>query len=242
MEIMQSLLPSFETMGVLGYWIVLLIALLESLVVIGAIVPGSTVVVLAGVISARGYLDIGDLIWFAAIGAIVGDGISYYLGAKGTHVFRADNRLLKPRHLEMGRGFFDRHGSKSIFVARFVGPLRAIVPFIAGLSGMKAKAFLFWNVTSAFLWAVSHLLLGYFFGSALSVIEVWSTRAGFVIGLVVLFVAVLYGVRFVVVTRGRDIAAFVLSVSRSVWGAVSTNPDVQRLKINHPRLFGFAGR
>ncbi len=242
MDVIQSLLPSLETVGVLGYWIVLLIALLESLVVIGAIIPGSTVVVLAGVVSARGYLDIGDLIWFAAIGAIIGDGISYYLGAKGTRMFRVGNKLLKPRHLEMGQRFFDRHGSKSIFVARFVGPLRAIVPFIAGLSGMKPKAFLFWNVTSAFLWAVSHLLLGYFFGSALSVIEVWSTRAGFVIGIIALFVVALYGIRFVVVTRGRDIAAFVLSVSRSVWTGVSTNPDVQRLIKNHPRLFSFAGR
>lgn len=239
MEWLQSLVPNIENLGVFGYWLVLLAALSESLVLVGVFVPGAIIVVFAGFLSSRGYLDLGDLVWFAAIGAVVGDSLSYYLGTKGTHLFRAENRVLKTHHLELGQRFFRKHGSKSVFLGRFIGLLRPIVPFVAGLSGMRMQTFLVWNVASAVLWAGLHLLLGYFFGSAFSAIEVWTTRAGYVVGLIAIFIVLLYGVRWVVVARGRDVTAFVGSVSRSVGTAIATNPDVQRLAKRHPRFVVF---
>lgn len=239
MEILNSLLPTIQHFGVFGYWLVLLISLFESLAFVGAVVPGTVLVVLAGFLSAQGYLDIGDLIWFAAIGAILGDGVSYYLGTKGTRLFRNENKWLKASHLELGRRFFHKHGSKSIFFARFVGLLRPIVPFVAGISGMKKSRFLFWNITSAFLWSVSHLLAGYFFGNAFTAIEIWSTRVGYAIGLIVLFFVLLYVIRFITVKHGRQIAEFIRSVSSSIWSAISSNPDVQKLMKRYPRFFAF---
>lgn len=239
MSFLNNILPSLIHLGIWGYWLVLLAALLESLVFAGVLVPGSTVVVLAGFLSSQGYLDIGDLIWFAAIGAILGDSISYYLGTKGTGLFRNENKLLKADHLERGKQFFHKHGSKSIFLGRFAGPLRAIVPFVAGLSGMKKSRFLFWNVTSAFLWAASHLLAGYFFGNAFTAIEVWSTRVGYAIGATVLFFILIYAIRFITVKHGRQIAGFIRSVSASVRAAISSNPDVQELVKRYPGFFAF---
>ena len=239
MNFLTNILPSLSHLGVWGYWLVLLFSLLESLVFVGVIVPGSIVVVFAGFLSSQGYLDIGDLIWFATIGAILGDGISYYLGTKGTGFFRNENRFLKASHLEHGEQFFRKHGSKSIFLGRFVAPLRPIVPFIAGISGMKKGKFLFWNIISAFLWSASHLLLGYFFGSAFTAIEIWSTRVGYAIGLALLFFALLYVVRFVTVKHGRQIAEFIRSVSASIKNAVSSNPDVQKLVKRYPIFFAF---
>ncbi|PIT95911.1 PA-phosphatase, partial [Candidatus Falkowbacteria bacterium CG10_big_fil_rev_8_21_14_0_10_37_14] len=102
MNFLTNILPSLSHLGVWGYWLVLLFSLLESLVFAGVIVPGSTLVIMAGFLSSQGYLDIGDLIWFAAIGAILGDSISYYLGTKGTRFFHNENKLLKADHLERG--------------------------------------------------------------------------------------------------------------------------------------------
>lgn len=239
MNFLTNILPSLSHLGIWGYWLVLLAALLESLVLVGVVVPGAVLVVFAGFLSSQGYLDIGDLIWFAAIGAILGDGISYYLGTKGTRFFHNENRWLKADHLESGKQFFYKHGSKSIFLGRFVGPLRAVVPFVAGISGMKKSRFLFWNIFSAFLWSASHLLVGYFFGNAFTIIEVWSTRAGYAIGAVVVFLLLVYAIRFITVKHGRQIAEFIRSVLSSVGNAISSNPDVQKLLKRYPIFFGF---
>ncbi len=239
MNFLTNILPSLSHLGVWGYWLVLLAALLESLVLVGVVVPGAVLVVFAGFLSSQGYLDIGDLIWFAAIGAILGDSISYYLGTKGTRFFHNENKWLKADHLERGKQFFHKHGSKSIFLARFIGPLRAIVPFVAGISGMKKRQFLFWNIVSAFLWSASHLLVGYFFGNAFTAIEVWSTRLGYAVGLIVAFLVAIYLIRFITVKHGRQIADFIRSVSASIGTAVSSNPDVQKLVKRYPIFFTF---
>ncbi len=146
MDVINSILPTVQHLGVFGYWLILLIALSESLAFIGSVIPGAVLVTLAGFLSAHGYLDIGDLIWFAAIGAILGDSLSYWFGTKGTRFFKEENRLLKRAHLERGEGFFKKHGGKSVLLGRFVGPLRPIIPFIAGLSQMNKWQFLFWNI------------------------------------------------------------------------------------------------
>ena len=239
MNFLNNILPSLTHLGVWGYWLVLLAALLESLVFAGVLVPGSTLVVLAGFLSSQGYLDIGDLIWFVTIGAILGDSISYYLGTKGTGFFRNENRWLKADHLDRGKQFFQKHGSKSVFLGRFIAPLRAIVPFIAGLSGMKKGQFFFWNVLSAVLWSVSHLLVGYFFGGAFTAIEVWSTRVGYAIGVIALFLVLIYIIRFITVKHGRQIAEFIRSVSASIGNAIKSNPDVQKLVKRYPTFFVF---
>lgn len=238
MDSLNHFLPTVQHLGIFGYWLVLLVSSFESLAFVGTVLPGAMVVVLAGFLSARGYLDFGDLIWFVAIGAMLGDGVSYYLGTRGTKFFRAENKLLKFSHLERGELFFKKHGNKSIFFGRFIGPLRPIVPFVAGLSKMNKRSFLFWDATSAFLWATAHLLLGFFFGGALYTIEVWSSRAGIFI---LAIVASLVIVR-VLVKNAPPFFAFILSIFRSTQEAIVANPDVQHFVKNHPVLFRFMAR
>ena len=145
MEFFTSLLPTIEHLGIIGYWLVLFVSFIESLAFVGEFVPGGVFVIFAGFLSAQGYFDLGDLIWFAAIGSILGDNLSYWLGSKGMRFFRNKNRILKLSHLEKGELFFKKHGEKSILLGRFIGPLRPIVPFVAGLFKMRQRTFLFWN-------------------------------------------------------------------------------------------------
>lgn len=235
MEFFTSLLPRIQHLGALGYWIVLLISLTESLPFIGLIIPGAILVVLFGFFSAQGYLDIGDLIWFSAIGAILGDSISYYLGTRGTKLFRQENKILKLSHLEGGEQFFKKHGNKSIFLGRFIGPLRPVIPFVAGLFRMDKKVFLFWNVISGILWAISFLLLGYFFGGALNAIEIWSSR----VGLFVLAVVVSVIIIRILVKYAPPFFAFLKSISLSIKEALAVNPDIKNFIAKHPILSNF---
>ena len=185
MEFFDSLMLFFSNLGYWGYLITFLAAFLESMVFLGVIIPGAVLVVLAGAILPQGYFSLTVLIFIVTLGAILGDSLSYYLGTKGTKFFRNENKLLKKEHLVQGKLFFEKYGSKSIAFSRFVGPLRAIVPFIAGLSGMNKAIFFFWNISSAILWALIHVLLGYFFGSNLSIIKIFINNTTYIFGLLI---------------------------------------------------------
>jgi membrane protein DedA with SNARE-associated domain len=185
MEYLNTLIPAFEHLGMAGYWLVLVVAFAESLAFVGVVVPGGLFIILAGFLASQEYFDIGDLIWFAGIGAILGDSFSYWLGIKSKKLFRHGNRIFNPALLEKGEQFFIKHGDKSILFGRFMAPMRPIVPFVAGLFRMRFLNFLFWNVISGFLWASVFLLLGYFFGGTANLIDTWITRVGFILFVVV---------------------------------------------------------
>lgn len=233
MDFVVSLLPTIEHVGVIGYWLVLLVSLAESLAFVGVFVPGGIIVILAGFLSAQGYLDVGDVIWFAAVGAILGDSLSYGLGTKGVRFFRNENRILKVSHLENAERFFKKHGEKSILLGRFIGIMRPIIPFVAGLSRMPQRTFLFWNIIGGVLWAFGYVLLGYFFGGAAGVIEVWTTRVGLFVFIALVSIVALW----FMVTRSKPIFLFLFSIAVSIRDAIISNPDVRKLVRRYPTLF-----
>jgi len=235
MNYLNILLPTIESLGGFGYWLVFLIAFAESLAFVGNLVPGSMLMYLVGFISSRGYLNIVALIWFAAAGAICGDGLSYFLGTKGKSFFRNENRFLKLSYLERGEEFFRKHGPKSVFLGRFIGPLRPIVPFIAGLSRMNKKVFFLWNISSGFLWAIMHLLVGYFFGSAIDIIETWTTRAGLIIVSVVGGLALLW----ILLKVSRPFFGFLKSFYFSTRKRFASSRIAANFAQNNPTLIGF---
>lgn len=162
----ETLLFRLEFLGNWIYWIVLLAALLEATAFIGLVFPGTTLITFVGYLASRDVLDIGDAISCVAIGGIVGDTISYYLGLHGKNYFKPESKLFKPELLEKGRAFFASHGAKGVFLARFIGPLRPIVPFVAGLSHMNPRRFFVFNILGGIAAAVFYVLIGYYFGFA----------------------------------------------------------------------------
>ena len=171
MDYFHSFLPNLQNLGIWGYWIFFLVAALESSTIAGIIIPGSALVALAGLLCAQKVFDIGDMILFVTLGAVLGDNISYYLGTHANRFFKKENKIFKLSHVQRGEKFFQKHGNKSVFLGRFIGPIRSIIPFIAGISKMNRWTFLFWNVTSAIVWAISTLAVGYFFGGTLNLFK-----------------------------------------------------------------------
>lgn len=139
----------------------------ESVAIIGTIVPGSIMMTALGALAGAGVIPLWATIIWAILGAIVGDGISYWIG----HYFK--DRLRKiwpfnrnPHLLLKGETFFLKYGSMSVFIGRFVGPVRALVPLVAGMLGMKPLQFTIANVTSAIFWAPAYMLPGILLGAA----------------------------------------------------------------------------
>jgi membrane protein DedA with SNARE-associated domain len=242
MDLSNYFLPKIEHFHLLGYWILLLIAMLESLAFVGILVPGTFFIILYGSLAAGGYFSIVDLIWFAAAGAVLGDVASFYLGKRGSGFFNENNRIFKTSFLEKGKDFFGRHGAKSVFLGRFVGPVRAVIPFIAGLSAMNQARFYFWDITSAILWATSHLFLGYFLGHAWHLVEVWSTRIGVFLAAAAIFLVCGYLFKRFLLHKGKQLFAFLGSAVSSAVRSLGEEPFVRRFVNNHPRLFAYLGK
>lgn len=168
---LNDLLPSLESFGLWGYWVVGLLVFGEALVLTSVFVPGTAVVVLAGALTAQGVYDFGDMIWFVATGTIVGAQASFRIGSGGEYLFRKDRRILSVSNLDRGRWFFARYGPMSIVAGHFLGPLRPIVPVVAGMSGMSRHQFLLWNLIGGLSYSIILLGVGYFFGNVLGLTE-----------------------------------------------------------------------
>jgi undecaprenyl-diphosphatase len=159
----------------LGNWLFFTLAFIESAPFIGVFIPGATLVSVGGFLASQGILKTWDIILFATLGAIVGDFASYSLGRFGGDWIK-NNKIINKVILRHGEKFFNRHGNKSIFWGRFFGPIRAIIPFIAGLSRMKRGPFVFWNILSAICWSMLNVFLGYFSGTLIvSIFKKWSS-------------------------------------------------------------------
>lgn len=139
----------------------------ESVAIIGTVVPGSITMTAIGTLAGAGVIPLWHTILWAILGAIVGDGISYWVG----HYFKDRIRNLwpfrdNPGILQKGENFVHKYGVMSVFIGRFVGPVRALVPVVAGMLGMKPLPFTIANVISAIGWAPAYMLPGIMLGAA----------------------------------------------------------------------------
>lgn len=174
---LQALTSYFSTHPGLALGAVFAAALLESLALIGTVVPGSTIVFVGGVLVGLRALDPGWTAAAAVSGAILGDGISFWLGRHHHERLRAMWPLrTHPAWFERGQAYFALHGGKSVLLGRFLAPVRAIVPVIAGMSDMPVARFYAVNVLSALAWAGAHLLPGMLFGASLQLAGAVSSR------------------------------------------------------------------
>ncbi|HEY1076750.1 MAG TPA: VTT domain-containing protein [Fontimonas sp.] len=143
-------------------------ALLDAIFIIGAFVPAGIVLFAGGALVALGSIELWQAVVAAAAGAVGGDGLSFWLGRRyGERLFA--NRWLSryPDLLHNGRRFFARYGAMSVAMARFLGPMRAIVPALGGASGLGTAGFLIADATAAVLWAFAFILPGVAFGASL---------------------------------------------------------------------------
>ncbi|MGL6213834.1 bifunctional DedA family/phosphatase PAP2 family protein [Billgrantia desiderata] len=160
-ETLQQLAPSPEML----LFIVGAIALLESLALVGLLLPGVVLITAAASLAGHQDMALASLLLAAFIGAVLGDGISFALGySQRERVTRLWPLSRHPEWLARGARFFQRYGSLSVFFGRFVGPVRPVIPLIAGMLHMSPRAFLWANLASAALWAPAYVLPGYLLG------------------------------------------------------------------------------
>lgn len=158
-----------EIIAQYGYWtysILFTIIFLETGVVVTPFLPGDSLLFAAGAIAATGALDVWVLFVLLAGAAILGDTVNYWIGNRiGPRVFEQDVRFFKREYLERTQKFYEKHGGKTIFLARFIPIIRTFAPFVAGVGTMRYRKFIVYNVVGALVWTSVFIFAGYYFGN-----------------------------------------------------------------------------
>ncbi len=156
-----------------GYFGVSAIVFAESGLLIGFFLPGDSLLFTAGVLAAAGFLNIWILVPLVFVSAVLGDNVGYFLGKKaGEKLFqKEDSFFFKRSNVEKAARFFEKHGRRSVVLARFVPVVRTFVPMIAGVGHMEYRKFYLSNIAGGFLWACGLPILGYFLGKTIPDID-----------------------------------------------------------------------
>jgi len=152
--------------GAMVYAMLFGIVFAETGLVIFPFLPGDSLLFIAGAFSATGLMNVWLLMFLLLVAAIAGNTVNYYIGrAIGQKVFTHDYRWIDRDALAKTHAFYEKHGGKTIILARFVPIVRTFAPFVAGVSQMTFVKFQFYNVVGAFIWVVGLVVAGYFFGN-----------------------------------------------------------------------------
>src|SRR5215204_4320508 len=208
-----------------GYLVILFGVMLEST---GVPLPGETILLAAGVLVQRGHLDLGDAIVFGIMGAVIGDQIGYWVGREGGRPFVlrwGSYVFITPERLGRTEAFFERHGGKAVFLARFFSGLRVFGALVAGISRMRWGTFILYNALGGAVWATAVVLVGYFLGGSIGLVERWLGRATLMlVAMLALVVAFYLAYRWAAHNRERLVG----------WGeAVLAYPPVARLRTRY---------
>jgi membrane protein DedA with SNARE-associated domain len=152
----------------ISYGLILLFAVVAAESA-GVPLPGETALVAAAILAAQGHYSIVEVIVVAAVAAILGDNAGYWIGRTGGRALLrrwGPIRRYAERVLPPGERFFEKHGSKTVFIGRFVSVLRVTAAWLAGITHMTWWRFFLWNATGGIVWATLVSLLAYYFGKA----------------------------------------------------------------------------
>jgi membrane-associated protein len=177
MELLASIIDLFlhldkhlsaviQQFGVLSYVILFLVIFCETGLVVTPILPGDSLLFVVGAFAAKGDLDPVLIYVLLCIAAVAGNMANYHIGRfLGPRVFEKNTRFLKKEYLERTHVFYEKHGGKTIVIARFLPIIRTFAPFVAGIGRMEYRRFVLYNLTGCVAWISSFVLGGYFFGN-----------------------------------------------------------------------------
>ena len=151
--------------GAWTYGLLFFVVFMETGFVVTPFLPGDSLIFAAATFSARGALNPWVLFILMTIAAFIGDTANYWIGHSiGAKAYTGEVKWIKKEYMERTHAFFEKHGGKTIFLARFVPILRTFTPFVAGVSKMPYSYFITWNLVGGATWVATFTLLGYFFG------------------------------------------------------------------------------
>lgn len=155
-----------DMFGLMTYVILFLIVFCETGLVVTPFLPGDSLLFAIGAFAARGSLSLSACYILMLLAAVMGDTVNYHIGKKfGQMIYSRESKLIKKENIDRTIRFFEKHGGKTIFIARFMPIIRTFAPFVAGMGKMHYGRFLAYNASGGFVWVSIFMMLGFFFGN-----------------------------------------------------------------------------
>jgi membrane-associated protein len=152
--------------GPMTYVILFLVIFCETGLVVTPFLPGDSLLFVVGAFAAKGDFDVALIFALLSVAAVAGNMVNYHIGRYlGPRVFKGEVRFLKKEYLDRTHAFYDKHGAKTIVIARFLPIIRTFAPFVAGIGKMEYKRFVVYNLIGCMAWLGAFILGGYFFGN-----------------------------------------------------------------------------
>jgi membrane protein DedA with SNARE-associated domain/membrane-associated phospholipid phosphatase len=219
-----------------AYVVLGLLAAAESAAFVGLAIPGETAMLLGGVLAVHGHVNLGVMMAAGAIGAVLGDSIGYEIGRMAGKPLR-DSRLgrrVGQARWDKAEAYLRAKGGRAIFMGRFIGVLRALVPALAGMSGMPYRTFLPWNLAGGLIWAPGFVLLGYLAGGSYQKVERIAGRASLLLLLLLVLTATVVGTARWLARHPERVQAIV--------DRLLNRPPVARLRVRYRSQLNFLAR
>ncbi len=183
----ESILEFIKQNSELAWLVIFVVAFLESMAIVGLLIPGWVLLVGVGTLIGADALSFYPIVISAYLGAVIGEYISFYFGYHYHEKILSWQFVAKHKKLiRLCRRFFHKHGVGGVFVGRFFGPTRAVIPLVAGISEMNKMTFFWVNITSGIFWAPLYLLPGILVGAAFSLDKQEAYHLLLILGLVAL--------------------------------------------------------
>lgn len=205
-----------------GVLMVAAIVFAESGMLIGLFLPGDTLLLAAGIIASQGQLPIVPLIIAVIIAGVLGDNVNYSIGrASGKRLFtKKDGLVFRQEYVQQAERYYEKHGAKTVLIARFIPVVRTFVPMVAGVGKMPRKVFMFYNVIGAIVWGASITLVGYWFGSKVPNLEHYLDY--FLYGLILFTLcSVAYHI-----LKNKPLRAAILQKFKTAWRRITLNKKI----------------
>ncbi len=248
-DIQHTVLPLIEQFSSYAAFIAFASAFGETLIGVGWFLPGSTILLVMGVLAGQGYLNIATVMAFGILGAWLGDSSNYHLGKRyGMELLLKPQLHLPASTIEKAHAFLNSYGAKSVFFSRFLPGLKETVPFLAGSAQMNRSKFLIWNFFGAIGWSFEFIGTGYLFSSSLSLAQAWMDRGAIIIAVIIGVILILWVIkRFLQNNIPVALSVFVgirkgFVQSRPVLRFIARHPKTiafVKQRFNHNRFTGF---
>ncbi len=163
----EHLTELIKYFGGLVYVVLFLIVFCETGLFVTPFLPGDSLIFVVGALAAAGALNLGLVTIVLMVAAILGDTVNYHIGKYlGPKIFKKQNvRFLNRKHLDKAHEFYERHGGRTVIIARFIPIIRTFAPFVAGMGSMTYVRFILYNVVGGVAWVSICIFAGYFFGN-----------------------------------------------------------------------------
>jgi len=205
---LKTILPAIGYLGIFA------VVFAESGLLIGFFLPGDSLLFTAGFLASQGIFDIRILALLCFIAAVAGDSAGYEIGHKfGRKLFqKKDSLFFHKENLAKAEHFYEKHGKKTIILARFIPIIRTFAPIVAGIGNMKYSTFISYNVFGGFFWAVGVSFAGYFLGSVIPGVD------RYLLPIIVLIVGVSVAPGFYHVLKDKKQRDAIISFAKSKIG------------------------